>query len=132
MKINKNTPQDLSTVGRHINVIGGVYAVIQGSNARYQSRNRGLNIEFEIDSLKDHKEIFSASVKISPEDIKNLSALSKGKHAVTFCSDENRKLYRVTNQHIKVNLDHTDVNLTMPPIAESIKNAEQIGPPINV
>lgn len=129
--LDKNTPSDLSIAGRYINSLAGTYMAVAGPLVRYQSKLRGLNIEIEIDSLKEHKD-FNTSFKISQAEINNLSALSKEEKDATICLDESKHLYRMTNQNSLIELDHVDVNLMMPTIDEALKNTEKIGPPIKI
>ncbi len=72
--LNKNTPKDLATIGRYITSIGGTYIIHKGNLARYQSKNQGINLEIEVDSLQD-KNDFSCSYFISPQISKHIGTL---------------------------------------------------------
>lgn len=62
--ILKKIPKDLATIGKYITSIGGTYVIHKGNLARYQSKNQGINLEIEVDSLQD-KNGFNCSYFIS-------------------------------------------------------------------
>jgi hypothetical protein len=130
-KTEKSIPRDLSIVGRYINSVGGTYILHEGAIARYQSASRGLNLEFEIENLKNHTQLNWAYF-ISPQVTKNLAALSSGSGEVLFEQDNDLTKYRITNQSSTITLDHRDVTLALPTIGERIIDTEKIGPPIKI
>ena len=92
-KLNKSVPKDIATVGECISAISGTYVVIQKNKAIYQSRSRGINLEFSIDSLKN-QEALDASFIVSPNVVKSLAALSNGKYPLTYKVDPKNHNYR--------------------------------------
>lgn len=129
MDLPKGAPENLAAVGKWITAIGGTYVICKGNLARYQSKIRGINIEFEIESLKGEED-FNCSCHLDALTIKHLGTLSSGKHAVTFAFDAKRQEYRISNQSSDVPLRHIEDKLGMPLIDEALCGAEKIGVPI--
>ncbi len=124
--LQKLTPRDLAAVGRNIHEIGGSYIVYSGNLARYQSNNRGLNIEFNINSLVEYKN-FACSLPVDMNINKQIGELSKGKGQVTFVHENGK--YRFTNQSRTVTLRCANPNLQIPAIDDQIYGFNKIEGP---
>lgn len=126
IELTKQTPKDLAAVGRNIYEIGGRYIAYSGDLARYQSNTKGLNIEFNINSLEEQKD-FKCSLPVDPETNKQLGDLSKGSGQVTFSHEITQ--CRFTNRSKKVIIRCSAPNLTMPAIKDQTSNLVKIEGP---
>lgn len=124
--LNKQTPSDMAAVGKSLYEIGGRYIVYSGDLARYQSYSRGLNIEFNINSLAKQKD-FNCSLQLDPKTNRQLGELSKGSGQVTFTHDTDQ--YRFTNKSRTVRIRCAAPDLQMPTIDDQISSFVKIEGP---
>lgn len=126
IELTKQTPKDMAAVGRNIYEIGGRYIAYSGDLARYQSNTRGLNIEFNINSLEEQKD-FKCSLPVDPMTNKQLGDLSKGSGQVTFTHEVTQ--CRFTNGSRNVIIKCSAPNLTLQTIDDQISNFVKIEGP---
>jgi len=124
--LKKQTPKDMAAVGKNIYEIGGRYIAYSGGLARYQSDTRGLNIEFNINSLVNQKD-FKCSLPVDPMTNKQLGDLSKGSGQVTFTHEGAQ--CRFTNRSRNVKIMCSTPNLTMPTIKDQTSDFVKVEGP---
>jgi len=124
--LKKQTPKDMAAVGKNIHEIGGRYIAYSGDLARYQSNTRGLNIEFNINSLVDRKD-FECALPVDPMTNKQLGDLSKGSGKVVFTHEVTQ--CRFTNRSRNVIIRCSTPNLTLPAIKDQTSDLIKVEGP---
>lgn len=131
IQLMKKAIEDTAFVTKAITLLGGTYVAIEGSLGKYQSRIKGLNVEFTLNSLSGIKD-FSFNYLVEKGTAEQLGALSKGKGPVGFLYGEDRQQYEISNGAQKVCVKHIVANFMMPSIDVFIESAHAIGVPIAI